>query len=157
MQLARSGEAYHYTLKNLQEIFDLSLFLAKHFPDPDQVMTGIYELLLNAIEHGNLALGCEEKYRLVQEGKWEEEITRRLSLPQNKNKHVAITIVRNTDECSLTIADQGKGFQWQEYVRQGANPRAPHGRGLLIAFSSGFDRITFNEAGNIVTCAITGT
>jgi len=147
-------KTHHYTLKTLPEIFDLSQLLSRYFPDPEQVMTAIYELLLNAVEHGNLGLGFKAKTALVREGRWEAEITRRLSLPHYAGKQVEISVVQDADECRLTIADQGQGFHWQEYLRRVADPRFPHGRGLIIALNAGFDRITFNDAGNIVTCVM---
>lgn len=143
---------HRYTLKSLQEIYDLAQSLAGHFPQPMHVMTGIYELLLNAFEHGNLGLGAKMKAELVRNGAWEEEIKRRLALPEHAGKQVEAIVILSGGECRLIIADQGDGFPWEEYLRLGSNPRGPNGRGLLIAFSSGFDRITFNKAGNVVTC-----
>jgi len=149
-------QVHHYQLKTLQEIFDLSQSLAHYFPEPEQVMTGIYELLLNAVEHGNLGIGCAAKTQLIKDGKWEAEIMHRLSLPHYAAKHVEITLRHDDKECRLTICDQGEGFAWREYLAREANPRDLHGRGLLIAFNAGFDHIAFNEAGNIVTCTIAG-
>lgn len=145
-------QTHHYYLKALEEIYDLADLLARHFPEPAHVMTGIYELLLNALEHGNLGLGSETKNRLVREGGWEIEIMRRLTLPEHAHKQVVVTVTCDDGICQLTIADQGNGFPWEKYLRLGANPLYPNGRGLLIAFSSGFDQITFNRAGNAVTC-----
>lgn len=144
----------NFRMRTLEEIHQLSHSLSLHFPKPEQFVTGIYELLLNAVEHGNLGLGFEAKTQLICEGKWKEEITRRLMLEKYAEKEVHITLAHNTRESRLTIADQGAGFPWREYVGRQANGRTPNGRGLLIAFSSKFDRIMFNAAGNEVTCIV---
>ncbi len=43
---------------------------------------GLSELLVNAIEHGNLEIGYDEKSRLLQSEGWQGEIDRRLALPE---------------------------------------------------------------------------
>jgi CheY-like chemotaxis protein len=42
---------------------DLAVVLASACPDPRRVAIGLTELLLNAVEHGNLAIGYREKTR----------------------------------------------------------------------------------------------
>lgn len=143
---------YNCKLKDLDGIYNLSQALAQYFPKPDQFVTGIYELLLNAVEHGNLGIGFEAKTKLIRQGKWKEEVIRRLALPENAGKEVEIKLTYNDAECSLTIIDQGNGFHWKEFVGRTAGNKSPNGRGLWIAFNSKFDRIIFNSAGNEVTC-----
>ncbi|RUM44387.1 MAG: hypothetical protein DSY80_04425, partial [Desulfocapsa sp.] len=58
------------TFKTLEEAEGLSVFLANYFDDPDSTLTGISELLVNAVEHGNLELSAktvEIKRRLFNE------------------------------------------------------------------------------------------
>ncbi|MDR3425423.1 MAG: ATP-binding protein [Alphaproteobacteria bacterium] len=145
-------DVYNFRLRKLEEALELSRRLAKNFRDPEANVTGIYELLLNAIEHGNLGLGYEMKSDLVRAGKWRDEIDRRLALPEFREREVEIKLVHNQTICCLTIADQGRGFAWQDYVHRLSCGRRPNGRGLWIAFNSPFDNIKFNEAGNVVTC-----
>lgn len=139
-------------LKDLDSIHILAQTLAQYFPKPDQFVTGIYELLLNAVEHGNLGIGYETKTELVRTGKWKDEIARRLSLPENADKEIEVKLTYDKSECRLTITDQGKGFPWQGFVSRPACGKKPNGRGLWIAFNSKFDRVIFNPAGNEVTC-----
>jgi len=47
--------------KTLNEAESLASFLANCFPDPDRALTGISEILINAVEHGNLAISYEKK------------------------------------------------------------------------------------------------
>jgi two-component system, cell cycle response regulator len=143
---------YNCRLRDMDGIYILSQTLAHYFPKPEQFVTGIYELLLNAIEHGNLGIGFEAKTELVRQGKWKEEIVRRLTMPEYSDKEVEIKLSYDEHECRLTIADQGKGFAWKDYVGRMEDSRQPNGRGLWIAFNTKFDRIMFNSTGNEVTC-----
>jgi anti-sigma regulatory factor (Ser/Thr protein kinase) len=141
-----------FTLRTLDEICDISLALAESFPNPEKVRIGIHELLINAIEHGNLGLGFEAKTALLREGKWEEEIERRLALPEYANRKVDVELSSDKNNCCLTIADEGKGFAWKNYFALLSRGERPNGRGLLLAYACGFDRFTFNALGNKVTC-----
>jgi hypothetical protein len=55
-------------------------------PEPRSAVYGLNELLINAVEHGNLGITYDEKIKLVVEGRLESEIERRLALPQNQAK-----------------------------------------------------------------------
>ena len=145
-------EMRHFKINSFGEVMDMSDELAKAFPLPDQAKIGIYELLLNALEHGNLELGYERKTELLRLGKWEEEIQSRLLLPQYRERYVDIKLITNDNSCSLSIKDQGKGFRWKHYITSMASGIKPNGRGLLIAFNCNFDHIKFNDIGNEVTC-----
>lgn len=147
-----SSSAQYYTLTALAAIPELSQELAQAFPLPAQYRTGIYELLINAMEHGTLGIGFAAKTDLIRSGKWREEVDRRLALPENIGKKVTTRLAVSPGECRLTITDPGQGFPWRDYLAQPGFGKRPNGRGLLIAFHSGFDEIFFNTTGNAVTC-----
>ncbi len=86
---------------------DLAYGLARGFPDPERVVLGLQELLLNAVEHGNLGITYEEKTRLMIEGTWADEIERRLSLPEFLDHTVAATFARDETALTVTIEDMG--------------------------------------------------
>jgi Histidine kinase-like ATPase domain len=140
--------------RDLDVVFHLAQMLAQYFPNPEDCITAIHELILNAIEHGNLGIGCEEKTAFVYAGTWREEIARRLSLPEYNKKIVTVTVIQEAEAHILTIADEGEGFAWQEYSELTIPSRKPNGRGLWIAFNSAFDAIQFNECGNEVRCVV---
>jgi hypothetical protein len=107
---------------------------------------------MNAIEHGNLGIGCEEKTELIMMGKWRDEMTRRLSLPEYAARTVRVRLEQQGEVRRLHIADEGEGFDWQEYDAAIVPSRKPNGRGLWIVFHSGFSRVAFNAKGNAVVC-----
>lgn len=89
------------------------------------VRLALDEAMANAIKHGNLYDATKEvsvKYRLEEDG---------------------ILIV---------VADQGKGFNYEDLPDPTAPDRLelPSGRGLLLMYSY-MDSVSFNERGNEVT------
>lgn len=144
----------NYILHHIQEIADITDKIAKNLPLKEEVIIGIHELLMNAIEHGNLEIGYELKSELLRSGKWLDEINDRLEMPKYKNRKVHIEIKKAEDNYEIIIKDDGNGFNWQEYINKNQDNTALHGRGILMAFNSGFGKIIFNEIGNEVTCVL---
>jgi hypothetical protein len=145
-------QIHNFQLKDLHAIYNLSKTLAHFFPKPDQFSCGIYELLLNAVEHGNLGIGFEEKTALIRSGRWHAEISQRLMMQKYADKIIDIKLIHDTQKCRLTIRDSGNGFHWKHFIASEADDHRPNGRGLQIAFASEFDDMHFNEQGNEVTC-----
>ncbi len=144
-----------FRLKRLAEAHLLAEFLSHHCPRPRLVVVGITEILVNAIEHGNLGIGYEEKTRLQLQDDWLKEIDRRLSAPENKHKYVEVDFNRTDDEIHIKVTDQGKGFDWKKYHDKDAESSAEtHGRGIVLAKSLAFKSLQYSGAGNQVTCII---
>ncbi|MGF1544841.1 MAG: hypothetical protein ACFB00_10120 [Parvularculaceae bacterium] len=127
----------------------LALFLSHAFPDPSRARVGLLELMLNAVEHGILGVGFDEKSRLIEAGAFEAEITRRLADPAYGDRTASVVVARKNDGVYAVVADPGPGFDWREYVKF-SPARANHrnGRGVQIARLASFDKLAFNEAGN---------
>ncbi|MFM9890233.1 MAG: ATP-binding protein [Rickettsiales bacterium] len=142
----------HCTWHDLDAVYKLAEALAHYFPKPEAATTGIYELLVNAIEHGTLGLGFETKTQLLRSGRWYEEIRARLHAPETSGKSILVSLERSENACELRITDEGSGFAWQEFSEHKQSPERPNGRGLWIAFHSSFDEVVFNATGNEVTC-----
>jgi two-component system, cell cycle response regulator len=142
----------HLKMKDLESLHFLAQMLAQFFSDPEGCITAVHELLMNAIEHGNLGIGCDHKTDLIMMGKWRDEITRRLNEPDLAARTVDIRLEQEGNMRRLHIADQGQGFNVEEYMEAKIPTRKPNGRGLWIAFNSAFSRVAFNEKGNAVYC-----
>lgn len=144
-----------FLFQTLDHANDLSTLLAKACPDPGRVVTGLSELMVNAIEHGNLGIQYHEKTRLNEEGRWHEEIDRRLKLPENQNKFAELTFQRNEQNITITIKDQGSGFDWNKYLE--LDPERAfdnHGRGIAMAKMLSFDQLEYQGCGNEVTVTV---
>lgn len=133
----------------------LANYLALSCPKPEQAILGLQELLLNAVEHGNLGISYAEKGALLLSGKWQEEIRRRLELAEYKHKYVEVQFLRQEHEVVFAIRDQGDGFRWQEYMEFSPERAFDlHGRGIAMARKLSFDALDYQGAGNAVTAAV---
>lgn len=138
-----------------RQALGLATLLSQAFPDPERAVTGLSELLLNAVEHGNLGITYEEKSALLESGAWKEEITRRLAAPENISKWVDVRFERNGEEAWVLITDQGEGFEWAPYLTVSPDRVFDsHGRGIAMANLQSFDRLEYRPPGNQVLAAI---
>lgn len=147
--------AAEYVFATLDDVSCLVPVLAGLCPDPDRVAPGLSDLMVNAVEHGNLGISYREKSLLKWDGDWEAEIRRRLELPQFKDRVAKIRVECRTDSISFRIEDQGEGFDWQKFL-DFAPERAfdPNGRGIAMARLTSFSRLDYEGPGNIVTATL---
>lgn len=144
-----------FQLKTLKEAESLTTMLSTACPDPSLVALGLSEILVNAIEHGNLNISYQEKSHLLETGEWEDEINRRLQDERYQDRIVTVLFKRSASEISVTVTDQGDGFDWRRFVdADNAVSTAKHGRGIALAIAMGFNHLTYNEKGNEVTAVI---
>ncbi|MBF0628632.1 MAG: response regulator [Magnetococcales bacterium] len=141
-----------FRLRTLNEAKTLATSLAHICPNPDQVVMGLSELLINAVEHGNLGITYEEKSRAMAtfDG-LDILVEERLALPENVDKMVRVFIERLPGEIRFRIVDQGQGFDW--HLFETLRPERafdPHGRGIAMARMFSFDEIEFRDPGNEV-------
>jgi len=146
-----SGGSFRFS--RIMEARTLSTFLAQACPKPEVVIVGLTELMINAIEHGNLGISYDEKSQLNTTGNWEEEINRRLAMDQYKGKYAEIGFKRNGENIEITIVDQGDGFDWRQYLKMTPERAMDnHGRGIAIAGALSFSKVEYRGNGNEV-CA----
>lgn len=95
---------------------------------------GLFEILANAVEHGNLGITYEEKGELLSKGEYEAELERRGNLPENRQKRVRIELSRSEEAVELTVTDTGPGFDYQRFLEFDSRRLFDsHGRGILMA------------------------
>lgn len=137
-----------FSFKTLDDAHTLAAFIANCFPKPGKVLAGIAELMINAVEHGNLGLGYKEKTKLVEDNTWRAEIERRQKLPEFCNKTATATFAKKEDGFYIIIQDQGVGFDWRQFLHiDPARASDSHGRGIAQARISSFDKLTYNDTG----------
>ncbi|WP_455200738.1 response regulator [Kaarinaea lacus] len=125
--------------------------LASLAKDPGKVVVGLYELFVNAIEHGNLGIGFDYKSELQKAGTWLSEIERRQQLPENLNKQVSVEYQVEDGTVNYTVQDQGDGFNYREFLQvSAARSLNIHGRGISIAKILSFDQLRYIDPGNQV-------
>ncbi|MBK5967426.1 MULTISPECIES: response regulator [Thiorhodovibrio] len=125
----------------------LGSFCAEHSP----VTMGLSELMLNAVEHGNLGIGYAAKSELLAEGRLREEIEERLRTPEQQERWAQVRFQRDASEIHFHIQDCGEGFDWQRYLDfEPERMFDAHGRGIAMARQMAFTRLDYQGRGNCV-------
>ena len=152
LALVRSAS---FEARTMDEVAQLSTLLATLCPEPDAAIFGLRELLVNAVEHGNLGITYAEKAQLRREDRWEAEVERRLSLPELRERLVRVAYARTERELEFRIQDEGQGFEWQPYLDfDPARACDPNGRGIAMAAAMSFSAIEYQGNGNTVLARI---
>ncbi|MGF1621974.1 MAG: hypothetical protein ACFCUR_15330 [Rhodomicrobiaceae bacterium] len=152
-------ESCKFRFRTPEDVETLLPIVAKLFPDPERSVAGLAELMLNAIEHGNLEVGHERKAEWVARGVYQSELAKRLQTPPFSNRWAELIVNRREDGIMIVIMDEGCGFCWQDLIRgAGANETGaiarPCGDGLSRARLESFDDVRFNHIGNQVTAFV---
>lgn len=144
-----------FSFSSLAQARELSVSLANVIENGEQLAVGLGELFINAVEHGNLEISYGEKSALNAKGEWENEVNRRLTLPENNNKKIFVEFERDEEQARFLIRDQGQGFEWQKFLEI-APERAfdSHGRGIAMARMMSFDRLEYIGCGNTVLAVV---
>lgn len=144
-----------FRFRTLEDAKTLAYFIANCFPEPEKVVFGLNELLVNAIEHGNLGITYAEKTKLVLNGGWLREVERRLGAEEYREKIARLTFKATKEAIAVNIKDQGKGFDWNKYVELSPDRATdPHGRGIAASRIVSFHSIDYIGAGNEVECKV---
>lgn len=152
LRLIEQGE---FRFRTLEDVHGLAPLLASLCPVPEAAAMGLAELMINAIEHGNLGITYAEKTQLVREDRWATEIVRRLGLPEYRQRSARVTVRRGEGELLFTIADEGAGFDAAIYLEfDPTRAFDPNGRGIAMARQLCFDRLDYRGRGNVVEAAV---
>ncbi len=137
------------------EAHDIATLLAQVAPEPGRVVLGLAELMLNAVEHGNLAITYHEKSELGGGDNLAAEIIRRLDLPEFAHKRATIDFERTADHIRFLVRDEGHGFDWHNFLEMSPD-RAfdTHGRGIAMSRLISFDRLSYLGCGNEVEAIV---
>ncbi len=133
----------------------LASLLSQACPEPYDAVLGLWELFLNAVEHGNLELTYEDKGRFLKERQLTQEIERRLMQAPYRDRWVKVTYQRDLEGHLYTIEDEGPGFDWSRYLD--LDPERAfhsHGRGIAMARHLCFASLTYQGRGNRVVARI---
>lgn len=155
VQALRLLERAEFHFRLVAEIDPLVELLSNLCPDPAAAAIALGELLMNAVEHGNLGISYQEKKRLRIANAWDAEVARRQAMPQYAARWASVTVERLPDRIEFTIRDQGAGFDWRPYLDFVAERAAdPNGRGIAMARNLCFSDIEFRGNGNTVVARL---
>lgn len=140
---------FHF--QTLDQARSIATLLCTAWPDGAKVVLGLSELMLNAIEHGNLGIDYQQKSRLLESGLLWEELDRRMAHPDFSAKQASVRFERTADEIRFLIRDQGPGFDWRHYLNMSPERALhTHGRGIAMAKMLSFDELQYQDPGNEV-------
>jgi CheY-like chemotaxis protein len=137
------------TIRNYKDVKDLSYTLSFYFKNPDKAFRGIYELIINSVEHGLYNIG-KNKNKLIKEGKYADQLESSYSNLANNNL-VKVSLTNNRKFTQIEIQDPGEGFNWKNFLSlDPANSNKESGKGVAYAKQVCFDEVIFNKKGNVV-------
>ncbi|MFV0664940.1 response regulator [Denitromonas sp.] len=144
-----------FVFRTMEEAHGLAALAASICDEPDVVVLGLSELLVNGVEHGNLGICFDEKSRLRESGQWEAEVLRRQALPANVDKRVRLTVSAEPGAWVFSIEDEGEGFAWQSFLELAPERAfAPNGRGIALARQLAFDELEYLGNGSCVRATV---
>jgi len=140
---------FHF--RTLAEGRALAAELATRSATPSVVVIGLSELMINAVEHGCLGVGYDDKSRLMAAGNWQAEIDHRLVAPEYADRQVSVECDFRQGNAEIVIRDPGQGFKWDEYLdMRPERAYDQHGRGIAIARQLSFSSLEYLGNGNTV-------
>ena len=115
------------------------------------IKNALKELLINAIEHGNLAIDFAHKSSLLQTGEYFSFLHERQKQTEYKNRHVKVDYMLRPDFVFYRISDEGNGFDFTNMLQQTEQGAGTgfHGRGIAMA-KIAFDKLEYSGNGNTV-------
>jgi CheY-like chemotaxis protein len=148
-------ERARFRFRTPEDARNLAFLIANCFPEPRAAVYGLYEMLINAVEHGNLGIGYVEKSKLVLEGRLFEEIGKRLGLPENREKWALLSFETAGNQLRVRIKDEGPGFDWRPYMEICVDRAThPNGRGIATSKLMSFSAVEYTGCGNEVICTL---
>lgn len=124
-------------------------------PDPLLAQLGLSEILLNCIEHGNLAFSFDDKAQALTAGTWQKLIDDRLADPTFSRRVAQLSLYRTESSMLFLVCDEGAGFEWDRYLRiEPEQLVRPNGRGIALARQISFNRLDYAGDGSVVLAEI---
>ncbi len=154
------SESMHFTVNNYLRNADiLSRQLTSNLSQfaGSEVITAIRtcvrEVLINAIEHGNLGISFDEKTDAMKGGNYMEFIQKRQREAFYGARTIKVAYSLNLKRIGFEIEDEGDGFDFKKILNLDGDKlneeSSTHGRGIMMTRKV-FDVVKFNEKGNKV-------
>ncbi len=118
----------------------------------DRLHVALFEMLMNAVEHGNCNISYDEKTRWLNSGNDALDLIReKLKDPVISRRKVYFSYRIGTDMSSFSIRDDGPGFDWRSTFAdaEGVNLEM-HGHGIKMTRYY-VRNLRYNDCGNEVS------
>ncbi|MEF3254372.1 MAG: ATP-binding protein, partial [Deferribacterales bacterium] len=135
-------------------VFNITKDLVGFFKlsDLQKIRIGLSEIITNAIEHVNLEITGDEKFKATESDSYYTLLEERLKNERYSKRVVKVDIRLKRSFLKIKIKDSGKGFDTSKIKLNYSEEDLfkLHGRGIMIA-KMYFDDILYNRKGNEVT------
>jgi len=108
-------------------------------PESEQlhVRMGLQELLINAVEHGNLGISAAEKQEALMNDTYDALLDARRQMPINAARRVTVWMENDPSHhlFQCRICDEGEGFDWEPHLsgnEETLPTLAGSGRGIFL-------------------------
>lgn len=119
----------------------------------ERLHVALFEMLMNAVEHGNCNITYEEKTRWIEtHGDILNLIREKCFDPVIRRKKVRFSYKITSERSFYTICDEGEGFDWRSRMNNPAQGRdlSEHGRGIIMT-GVYVENLVYNDDGNEVS------
>jgi len=115
------------------------------------VELGLVELMMNAVEHGNLNITYQEKNKALETNSLIELYEERKVDERYQGRKVTVLYNQNQEGCEWMISDEGNGFDYHDLPDPTSNDNLldMSGRGIFISKFM-FDGLEYLGKGNMV-------
>lgn len=145
------GGSYRFTSR--KEAQQLAMMFSQASKDPVPLAIGLSELFLNAIEHGCLEIGHDEKGELIENGLLNDEVKRRRNSEKYRHRFAMVKVAQAGNRVKFRVEDPGPGFDFAAYLAEENGHRKKHGRGISMAKGC-FASLVYEGKGNIAVAEI---
>jgi CheY-like chemotaxis protein len=117
----------------------------------DGMRIGLYEIIVNAIEHGNLGISSKDKSDAILGKRYSDLLSDKAKEADAEGKRVHISSSYTRKKLTVEVRDEGTGFRFRELPDM-SDPNtimSVNGRGIFLT-SLYFDKVEFREPGNTV-------
>ena len=137
-------------LKTLEECLSATQLL--------RMQVVLQELILNAMEHGNLQISSEKKNQALSENRYDELLRERRNSPEYANRRVMVSMHHhvNSGMVQFRVRDEGQGFDWESMLSRDVEQlpmNAGSGRGIFLIRTL-MPQVTYHDSGNEVSFVI---
>ncbi|MGB0910170.1 MAG: response regulator [Nitrospirales bacterium] len=122
------------------------------------IRVALQELLINAIEHGNLNISPQEKNKALIEDTYDYLLESRREMPEFSQRRVQLSLSHNVKNgmVEFRIVDEGEGFDWETILERDVNQlpqKAGSGRGIFLVRTLIPD-VRYHGSGNEVSLTL---
>ncbi len=147
--------AMRIAIRTFEDVERYGRLLAAMFSLSSELSIGVRELLVNAVEHGNLEIRGDQKTLLLNDGTYFDEVLRRIDSDRYVDRYALLHVHCKDRRLRFRIVDCGDGFDWRAVVgREIVASECRHSRGIALAEAAGFSAFRYIGKGNEVSVEI---